>query len=103
MPVSGRNATITSSFLALVCHSQRGGNAAAAGAAGENSFLLGQAAGPDETLFVVHLNHVVENFKVHGAGKNVFADAFDHVGVRLADFAGLHKFVVERADRDRRR
>ena len=33
------------------------------------------------------------------AGKNIFADAFDDVSVRLADFSGFHEFVVERADR----
>ena len=36
---------------------------------------------------------------MHGGRKNIFADAFDDVGFRLADFAGLHEFVIERADR----
>src|SRR6266705_5339199 len=35
---------------------------------------------------------------MHGGGENVFADALDDIGVGLTDFAGLHIFVIERAD-----
>ena len=86
-------------LLAIFRHAQRRGNAAAAGTAGENSFLLGEAARPDETLFVIDLDHVVQNREIHRGRENVFADSFHHVGVRLADVAGFRVFVEKRAER----
>ena len=103
MPVSGKKRDDESFGPQIFRHAQARGNAAAARAAGKNSFLLHQAAREDEAFLVVHLQHVVENLKIHGGRKNIFADAFDDVGLGFADFAGLHKIVVERADRDRRR
>lgn len=85
-------------FFQFASDAQRGRNAAASGAAGENAFLLGEAAGPDEAFLVGDLNDVVEDVEMHGGGENVFADAFDDVGHGLADFAGLDEFVVEGAD-----
>ncbi len=90
-------------LLRVARNFQCAGNAAAARAAGENAFLLGQAAGPDETFFVVYLKDVIENFEIHGARENIFADAFDDVGEGFADLSGFDEFVVERADRDLRR
>ncbi len=84
--------------LRVLRHFQRGGNATAAGAARENSFLFREAPGPDETFFVIHLVDVVQNFHVHRAGEKIFADAFDHVRDRFADLAGFEEFVVKRAD-----
>ena len=77
---------------------KRRGNAAAAGTAGEDAFQLGEAARDDETLFIVHLNDVVENLHVHGGRKKILADAFDDVGSGLDGFAGLEEIVVERAE-----
>src|SRR5271170_2096121 len=77
---------------------QGGGDAAAAGAAGEDGFLFGEAARPDETFFVADLVDVVENFQIHGAREKIFADAFDDIGEGFAGVAGFYFFVVERAD-----
>ena len=79
-------------------HAQRRRDAAAARAAGENSLLLGEAARPDETFFVIHLDHVVENREIHGGGQNIFADSFDHIGVRLAHISRFRIFVKKRAE-----
>lgn len=86
-------------FFEFASDAQSGGNAAASGAAGEDAFLLGEAAGPDEALFVGDLNDVVEHVEMHGGRENVFADAFNDVGHGFADFAGLDEFIVERPDR----
>ena len=90
-------------LLAGLRHAQRRGDAAAARAAGENPFLLREAARPDETFLVVHLNHVIENCEIHGAGENIFADSFDDVGVRLADVAGFRHIRNKASRRDPRR
>ena len=55
--------------------------------------------GPHETFLVVHLINVVEDFHVHGAGKKIFADAFDHVGESFTGLAGFEFIVIEGADR----
>ena len=75
------------------------GDAAAAGASGEQAFQFDEAARDDEALLVVDLNHIVENLQVHRGGEKIFADAFDDVGLGLDRFAGFTKIVVERADR----
>src|SRR6201984_3471872 len=86
-------------FLAIFRYAQGAGNAAAARAARENPFLLGEAACPDETFFVIHLDNIVDDFQIHGAGEKIFANSFHNVGGGLAYFARLHEIVVERAYR----
>src|SRR5258708_2062960 len=78
---------------------QRPGNAAAAGAAGEEAFQLRQAAREDKTFFVIDLKDVVQDFQIHGRGKEIVADAFYNVGLGLDGVAGRDKIVVERAVR----
>src|SRR6266446_930406 len=86
------------SFLAEVfCELQRGGNAASAGASGKQAFQFHQTPRDHEALFVVHLDHVIADFQVHGGGKKIFADAFDDVGLGLHGLAALHENVVKRA------
>src|SRR5580704_9527706 len=77
---------------------QRGGNAAAAGASGEQALHLHQAAGDDEALVVIDLHDVVENLQVHGRREKIFADALDHVSLGFHLFATLYVIVVKRAD-----
>ena len=98
MPVSGRKATTKLPAGSVLGQAQRRGNAAAAGAAGENAFVLHQLARADEAFLVGDLQHVVEHLEIHGRRENILADAFDDVGARLADLAGLEEFVVERPD-----
>src|SRR5579875_180548 len=86
-------------FAAIAGHAESGRNAAAAGAAGEDAFALGQAARPEETFLVAYLQHVVEHGKIHGGRQDVLADAFDNIGVRLADRAGFRVLVEQRAQR----
>src|SRR5271157_3054177 len=76
---------------------QRGGKASAAGAAGEQSFELGQAARHDEAFFIIHLDHVVQNLHVHRGGKEILADAFHNVSPRFGDFSSFVEIVKERA------
>src|SRR6266446_1942332 len=88
------------SFLAeAFCELQRGGNAASAGASGEQAFQLHQTPRDLEALFVIDLDHVVDDFQVHGGGEKIFADAFDHVGLGLHGLATFDEIVVKRAVR----
>src|SRR5262249_23637127 len=85
-------------LLAIFGQAQRSGNAAAARATGKDPCFFREAAGPDETFLVVHLDHFVHDLQVHGTGEKVFADAFHDVGGGFSDGAIFHEFVVKRAD-----
>ena len=98
MPVSGSNATTKSFGPKSLAMRSVAGNAAAAGAAGEQAFHLREAARDDETFFVIDLKDVVEDFQVHGGGEKILADAFDNVGLGLDRFSGFEKIVVERTN-----
>src|SRR6266852_4408257 len=80
----------------ILGQAQRTGNAAAAGAAGEEAFQLRQTAREDKAFFVVHLYDVVQDFQIHGRGEKILADAFDHVGLGLDGVPGLDEIVVQR-------
>src|SRR4029077_6411851 len=79
------------------CDLQRSGNAAAAGASGEEAFQFHQTPRDHETLFVVDLDDVVHNFEIHGGWEKILADAFDHVRFSFYGFAALDEIVVQRA------
>src|SRR6266571_2650175 len=74
------------------------GNAAAAGAAGEEAFQLRQSARNDETFFVVHLKDIVQDFQIHGRREEILADAFHNVGLGFDGLPGLDEIIVERAE-----
>src|SRR5438445_6961925 len=76
---------------------ERRGNTAASGTTGEEAFHFCQAARNDETFFVVHLNNIVEDFQIHGRGKEILTDAFDNVGLGLDGCSGFDEIVVHRA------
>src|SRR6202521_5544481 len=82
----------------ILGEAQRAGNAAAAGAAGEEAFQLRQAARNDETFFVVHLKDVVQDFQIHGRREEILADAFHNVGLGFDGLSGFDEIVVERAE-----
>src|SRR6266481_751131 len=82
----------------ILGEAQRPGNAAAAGAAGEEAFQLRQAARNDETFFVVHLQDIVQDFQIHGRREEILADAFHNVGLGFDGLPGLDEIVVERAE-----
>src|ERR1700731_1093183 len=82
----------------ILGEAQRPGNAAAAGAAGEEAFQLRQAARHDETFFVVHLKDVVQDFQIHGGREEILADTFHNIRFGLDGLPGLDEIVVERAE-----
>ena len=101
--MSGRNATTNDPFGSAFATRSAPGNAAAARAAGENSFLLHEAPRPDETFLVVHLDDVIDNLEIHGGRENVLADAFDDVRFGLADFFPSSRIRSTAIRSDRRR
>ncbi len=75
---------------------QSPGEASAARTSSEEAFHLGQPTRDHETLFVIHLDDVVENFQIHRRGEKIFADPFHNVCLRLNRCARFHEIVVQR-------